>query len=213
MTLFVRDLQAEISEARLCDGVSFAGSLKGPVSIAGYVPRLMGISRLSSNKQLRVLAVTAGAFVLTAPQAAHAREHTATSEVLLKVTSACRVNADRLDFGFATKGMNTAVASTTIVLNCTPGVNYRVGIDNGDHYSGGTRRMYGGQAQGKVWYVDYRIYRDAARSLQWGNGAANSVLGTMPITGTVTLPVFGTADLKNVRPSEYRDMVTITLEF
>ena len=203
----------EISEAAACGRISFAGSLKGLVSITGYVPRLMGISRLSNSKQLRVIAVTATAFVMMAVQSANAREHTATSEVLLKVTSACRVNADRLDFGFSTKGVNTALASTTIVLNCTPGVNYRVGIDNGDHYSGGTRRMYGGQAQGKVWYADYRIYRDAARSLQWGNSAANSVLGTMPVTGTVILPVFGTADLKNVRPSEYRDMVTITLEF
>ena len=173
----------------------------------------MGTNRLTSHMPLRALALGAGAIFAMHTTTAIAREKTATAQVLLKVQSTCRVNADRLDFGFSTKGVNTAVASTTIVLNCTPGVNYRVGIDNGDHFNGSTRRMYGGQAQGKVWYADYRIYRDAARSLPWGNVPANSVLGTMPMTGIVTLPVFGTADLKNVRPSEYRDTVTITLEF
>jgi spore coat protein U-like protein len=64
-----------------------------------------------------------------------------------------------------------------------------------------------------VWYVPYRIYRDAARLIPWGDTPTTSALGTIPLTGSVSLPVFGVADLKNVRASEYRDIVTVVLEF
>ena len=173
----------------------------------------MGATCLSCAVQLRVLVMATGAVAALCASPAGAREKTATTEVLLRVASTCRVQADWLNFGFPPKGATTATASTTVTLRCTPGVAYRVGIDDGLHFDGTSRRMYGGQAQGKVWYATYRIYRDAARALPWGDTPANSVLGTMPLTGTTVLPVFGTADLKNVRASEYRDTVTVTLEF
>jgi spore coat protein U-like protein len=172
----------------------------------------MGVIHPACLKRSFVLAVMAGAFAVSLPGSAEARENTATMEVYLKVTSACRVQTDRLDFGFPAKGAKTASASTTITLNCTPGVNYRVGIDDGQYFDNGSRRMYGGQSNGVVFYVPYRIYHDAARSLPWDN-LAGSAMGTMPLTGSVTLPVFGTADLKNVRANEYRDTVTVVLEF
>lgn len=173
----------------------------------------MGAERLFCIKRLRVLAVAVGAVATMHATPAAAKEKTATVEVFLNVVSTCRVQTDRLDFGFPVKGAKSAQASTVITLQCTPGVNYRVGIDNGDHFDGTERRMWGGQANGQVWYVPYRIYRDAARVVPWGNTPTNSAVGVMPLTGTVTLPVYGSADLKNVRASEYRDTVTVVLEY
>lgn len=173
----------------------------------------MGATCLSCVRQLRVLATAAGAAAALCASPSIAREKTATTEVLLRVQSTCQVQAGWLNFGFPPKGATTAVAATTVTVRCTPGVAYRVGIDEGLHFDGTSRRMYGGQAQGKVWYATYRIYRDAARLLPWGDSPLDSAFGTMPLTGTTVLPVFGTADLKNVRAAEYRDTVTVTLEF
>lgn len=173
----------------------------------------MGDNRLAFSRKSTALAIAVSASVAVHAVPAEARQKTATTEVYLKVQSTCRVEAQRLDFGFPPKGAKTAAAVTTITLRCTPGINYRVGIDNGDYFDGTTRRMYGGQANGQVWYVPYRIYHDAAHLIPWGDSPIGSALGTMPLTGSVTLPVFGTADLKNVRASEYRDTVTVVLEF
>jgi spore coat protein U-like protein len=173
----------------------------------------MGAERLFRTKRLRVLAVLASVAGVVLPAAAFAKQKTATTEVNLRVESSCRVIANPLDFGVPLKGARTATAATTVTLRCTPGVNYRVSIDNGAHFDGTDRRMYGGQANGQVWYVPYRLYHDITRLLPWESSLLSGLLRTMPPTGSVTLPVFGVADLKNIRASEYRDTVTVTLEF
>lgn len=173
----------------------------------------MGNNRLACSAHLTVLAIAASVVAAVQASPARARQKTATTDVYLRVTSTCRVETNQLDFGFPPKGAKTAAAATTITLHCTPGANYRVGIDDGQYFDGTTRRMYGGQANGQVWYVDYSLYHDAAGLIPWGNGPLDIALGTMPPTGSVTLPVFGVAELKNVRASEYRDTVTVVLEF
>lgn len=173
----------------------------------------MGPIRLSCSLRLRALAVLACVAGVAHGAPALAKQKTATTEVYLRVESTCRVEADRLDFGVPLKGARTAVAATTIGLHCTPGVTYRVSIDNGNHFDGTERRMYGGQANGQVWYVPYRLYHDVTRLLPWESSLLSGLLRIMPPSGSVTLPVFGVADLKNIRASEYRDTVTVTLEF
>ena len=116
-------------------------------------------------------------------------------------------------FGSATAKDKTKSASTTMTFKCTPLTAYTVTIDNGKYFDGTTRRMFGGQAQGQVWYVDYQLYRDATHLLPWNSTLAGTAVGVVPLSGQQTLTLYGEAQLKNVRAAPYLDTVTVTLDF
>jgi spore coat protein U-like protein len=155
----------------------------------------------------------ASAALVCAGSAGAAGRKTATVNVRLKVQSACTLQTNTLYFGVPLNGQKSIDGTTTIVATCTPGLAYRLGIDNGQYFDGTSRRMWGGQANGQVWYAVYRLYRDAARTQLWGNTAADSKTGTIPLTGFQTFTVYGTADLKNVRSAGYADTVTVVIEY
>ena len=99
---------------------------------------------------------------------------TTTFHVTANVEEYCEVTATDLDFGTAGL-LNTNIDTTgTVRVRCTNGTNYRVGLNGG--LSGATspdqRRMSNGPNS-----VRYGIYRDAARTLGWGNLPGNSVSG------------------------------------
>lgn len=154
----------------------------------------------------------AGSGLLCAAPAFAGRKSTTTT-VQLEVKSTCKVQANDLDFGWPARNARTVVASTTMQITCTPGTLYRVGIDNGQHFNGSTRRMYAGQSNGRVWYADYQLYRDPLGLLPWTDTFLGSVFGILPASGVRTLNVYGVAQVRNLRPAEYRDTVTVYLEF
>lgn len=173
----------------------------------------MGRKSISIRACSRAATLALGSAGLLCAAPAHAGRKTTTTTVQLEVKSTCKVQTNDLDFGWPPKGVNVVTASTTLQITCTPGINYRVGIDNGLHHDGRTRRMYGGQANGKVWYANYQLYRDPVRLLPWGNALTDSLLGIVPITGTRSITIYGVAQTKNLRASEYLDTVTVYLEF
>jgi spore coat protein U-like protein len=136
-----------------------------------------------------------------------------TLKVDLVVGSTCNLTTNPLQFGTATSRDKTKTASTTMTFKCTPLTAYTVTIDNGKYFDGTTRRMFGGQAQGQVWYVDYQLYRDAAHLLPWNSSLAGTAVGVVPLSGQQTLTLYGEAQLKNVRAAPYLDTVTVTLDF
>lgn len=173
----------------------------------------MGAGSISIRRALRMSAasVAVGAAICAMP--AFASEKSATVPVLLKVQSSCNLRTNRMDFGFPLKGAKTATATTTITASCTVGTTYRIRIDSGLHFDGSSRRMYGGQANGVVWYIPYTLSRAPAGVLPWGNALSDTVADVIPATGTRTYTVYGTADLRSVRAAEYLDTVTVVLEY
>ena len=159
-----------------------------------------------------VAAFAAVAFCALGATAAQAQGRaTSTVNVVLKVQHNCNLQTNTLNFGVVDGKTTSVTGSTTMRIVCTPGTVYTVGIDNGGHWDGTTRRMWSSQANGQVFYADYELYRDPLRQLRWGTGlfGATGVL----LTGSQTLTVYGRAQLKNVRPAPYKDTVTVTLDF
>ena len=174
----------------------------------------MGTARTFGTRRCAFALVASAAIAAAGAAPAYAKSTaTNTLPVKLVVGSNCGITTYTLGFGTATNGQKSARASTTMVLNCTPGTVYSVTIDNGRYYDGTTRRMWGGQANGQVWYADYQLYRDSTYVQPWGSTTATASTGTIPATGQKTLVLYGEAQLKNVRAAPYLDVVTVTLDF
>lgn len=129
----------------------------------------------------------------------------------LDVDTSCRVFTEPLAFGDANIFSGVINAQATIRLRCGPQVVYAVAIDNGQHANGAQRRMYSGAPF--VPYVNYQIYRNAARNQVWGATAATDVNGTTPVNGDVDLIMYGQVPGGFIWPAAYTDVVTVTVTF
>ena len=94
-------------------------------------------------------------------------------------------------------------------MQCASGAAYQVGLDNGQHASGTTRRM-----QGPGGLVTYELYRNTTRTQRWG-----STLNTDTVTGSgnganQTLTVYGRVP-NQTTPSAgtYNDTITVTVTY
>ena len=129
--------------------------------------------------------------------------------VTAMVTSQCSVSASTLDFG--TVGLLLANTDNTsaLTVQCASGVAYQVGLDNGQHATGNTRRL-----QGPGGLINYELYRNSARTQRWGNtlntdtvvGSGNGSNQNITVFGRVpnqTTPSAGT----------YNDTITVTVTY
>jgi len=127
------------------------------------------------------------------------------------VAAACSFgNITSVNFGNYTGVVNNATGG--IEVNCTNGTTYTISLGPGT-FSGATtttRRMTGTPSGN----LAYALYRDAARTLNWGN-----VIGTDTVAGTGTggiqpYTVYGqiVAGLTPVAGS-YNDTVLITITY
>jgi spore coat protein U-like protein len=123
----------------------------------------------------------------------------------------CYLNtATDLDFGNVTNLATARDQISTITLHCPTGTAWKIGLDNGSHASGSTRRMTDGSGH----YVSYELYRDAGRTQRWGNtpntdtsnGTGNNAIQTATVYGRV--PAQATP-----AGGSYADTVTVTLTF
>lgn len=116
---------------------------------------------------------------------------------------------------FGTVSINNpqADAQTNVIIDCNPNVPFVVTINEGLHAKNGQRRMESPGAKGVREYLDYEIYRNAARTLRWGGTAATGVSQTAPASGRVVLIAYGSTNGKKAVASAYQDTVTVTVTF
>ena len=132
----------------------------------------------------------------------------------------CSISAGNLAFG--SQGILSAnVDSTsTISVVCTNTTPYSVGLDNGQNYAGGTRRMRDTGAG--TTYVDFGLFTDAGRVNAWTTstsagsctgGANTCALGTG--TGaTQNITVFGRIPAQATpAPATFNDTVMATITY
>jgi spore coat protein U-like protein len=129
--------------------------------------------------------------------------------VTATVTSQCSVSASTLDFGSVGLLLANTDGTSTVTVQCASGAAYQVGLDNGQHATGTTRRM-----QGPGGLVTYELYRNTTRTQRWG-----STLNTDTVTGTgnganQTLTVYGRVP-NQTTPSAgtYNDTITVTVTY
>ncbi|MGY1409393.1 MULTISPECIES: Csu type fimbrial protein [unclassified Luteimonas] len=134
-----------------------------------------------------------------------------TREVEARFENRCSFTASDLDFGQVETLGGLAQESASLRVDCPAGTHWSLGLGNGRHYAGGTRRMEGGGD-----YVVYQLYRDPARSQAWGNtGPGDRLAGSTDAAGnTVTVTVYGRVPAQaDVRPGRYADTVIATLYY
>lgn len=149
-----------------------------------------------------------------------ATTQTATFTVSVTITSSCTISAGALAFG--SQGVLSANVdqTSTITVNCTNTTPYSVGLDIGQNFSGGTRRMK--DTGSGTTFVNYGLYTDSARSNAWTTttspssctgGSSTCALGTgsgsnQSITVYGRIPVQATP-----APNTFNDTVTATITY
>ena len=101
------------------------------------------------------------------------------------------------------------LATSTIQVTCQLGDTYTIGLDDGVNRTGGQRRM--ARTAAPLGYLNYNVFRDAARTLPWGDTGGTRVDATG--TGSVqTYSVFGQLPGGQAVPAgAYVDTVTVTV--
>jgi spore coat protein U-like protein len=158
-------------------------------------------------------AVAAALFGATAPiQADATTTVTTTIAVSASVLSSCGVTALPLAFGTysPTQSTNTT-AQTTVVVTCTNGTPYNVGLNAGIG-TGATVASHKLTSGSNL--LNYTLYQDSGYSTVWGN-----TIGTNTVTGTgsgltQTINVYGSITaLQAVPAGSYADTVTVSLTY
>ncbi|HVT33241.1 MAG TPA: spore coat U domain-containing protein [Rhodanobacteraceae bacterium] len=125
------------------------------------------------------------------------------------VTSQCTVSATTLDFGSVGLLLANTDGTSTVGVQCANGVAYQIGLDNGQHASGNTRRM-----QGPGGLVSYELYRNSARTQRWGSTLNSDTVVGGGTGGTQNLTVYGRVPAQTT-PSAgtYNDTITVTVTY
>lgn len=163
---------------------------------------------------VKIAALSVTAVSLTVASPAFAGQATNTVPLALEIQSGCRLSTEPLMFGNANFFTGQIDTTSTIDVRCNPGTAYTVAIDNGDNFANGSRRMVSTTAfLGLFRYVNYQIYRNAARNQVWGSNPGQVVSGTVPASGHKTHTMYGRVPSTIAWAVEYRDTVTVTLSF
>jgi spore coat protein U-like protein len=130
------------------------------------------------------VAVLAG--LLVAVPSVRAAQSTVPFTASASVVRGCAVTATTLDFGTYAAGTfaPTVLATSTISVTCALGDTFTIGLDDGSNASGAQRRM--ARLLAPINYLNYNLYRDAARTQAWGDAGPTRASGI----GTGTAQVF-----------------------
>ena len=127
---------------------------------------------------------------LVAAGSASAATTTGNLSVSATVASNCLINSATMPFGTYTPGNGNVDVDGSIVVRCTNGMNYAVGLGTGlaTGATESTRSMQQGAA-----LLSYQLFRDGSRTQNWGQAlATDRVAGTGAGMGTTqTLTIFG----------------------
>lgn len=136
---------------------------------------------------------------------------TTSFNVTATVPSVCTISATDLNFGTAGTLTANTDANTNLQPKCTNGTAYNTGLNGG--LSGATDPTQRKMTKGSE-FILYGLYRDAARTLPWGN-----TIGTDTLAGTGTglaqsVPVFGRIPAQTTpSPGVYNDTIVVTLTY
>ncbi len=158
------------------------------------------------------IAVTAALACCWAHSDAAAQTATDTMSVTATVDDACVVSANPLDLG-AYDPLSGAPndAAATIEVRCTTGTAYVLALGPGD---GPAATVANRQMSDGAQTLTYSLYRDAARTLVWGETAGVDTVAGAGSGAVQTLTVYGRAPGgQNAPAGDYEDTVTVTVNY
>jgi spore coat protein U-like protein len=146
--------------------------------------------------------------------AAHAATVTQTFQAKIIITSQCIFSTGGIaDLDFGTQGILAANVDqqTSISVQCTNTTPYNIGLNAGTAPSATvtTRSMQNGAA-----LVNYSLYRDAGRTLNWGNTVGTDTLSGTGTGAAVAHTVYGRVPPQTTPAAgSYADTVTVTVTY
>jgi len=156
------------------------------------------------------LAIMAGAYFT---QPASAAQHSADLAVSATVTANCLVQAGTIDFGnydpVAANDTTPLDATGSFQVRCTRGGSAVLKLDQGNHASGGTRRMSDGTE-----FLNYNLYTNGSYTTVWDDATNTVSYGPAASNAFTAIDVFGRIPAgQDVQAGDYSDTVTVTAEF
>jgi spore coat protein U-like protein len=130
--------------------------------------------------------------------------------VTASISPSCTISATNL--GFGTYIGIQLDATSTLSVTCTNTTPYNVGLSAGNANAATvtTRRMQGRDSNG----LAYALFRDSARSLNWGNTVGTDTLAGTGSGSAQTLTVYGRiASGQRIAPAAYTDTIVVTLTY
>lgn len=169
------------------------------------------IKAVAMKHPVSVLFVAALA-AASASAPARAGEASAAMPVSLSVSEGCSIAATPMEFAMASASGASARSQATVALACSPHTTYEIAIDRGDNPRGGKRRMANSKTGSTI---AYEVYRDAARTLRWGdNFGSDTVGGRVEGGGPVVHIAYGeVAPGERIAAGAYADTLVVTVSF
>lgn len=132
--------------------------------------------------------------------------------VSMTINAAC-VFASKTDVAFGAQGiLSLAVNSTgSISAHCTNGLPYAIALDAGAGTGATTsaRKMTAGAGT-----ISYALYRDSARTQNWGNTAGTDTLAGTGSGSVQTVTVYAQAPAQTTPAAgTYTDTVNVTITY
>lgn len=160
------------------------------------------------------LAMAAVALTLGISGTASAATSSASLDVSVTITPACTVSTSAVSFPNYPGGSVNANGSITV--NCVAGTAYSVGLDGGSYRNGTTRKM--GDGNSLVGAVSYALYKDAARTIEFGDGASQpggQLTGQVGNGANQTIAVYGQLQPGATLPpaGRYTDFVSVIVTY
>lgn len=155
-----------------------------------------------------VLAIAMAAVAAITYSPVNASTTSDTFLVTITILATCSVDTTSANVGFGSQASTAtdAAATGTISVTCTPGTSYTVELNNGENYSGTTRRMIKGAD-----YVAYGLYQDSAHSTAWGTDP--DWVSDTGDGSAQSHTVYGLVPSANFPAGDYTDTVTATVTY
>ena len=146
---------------------------------------------------------------------AFAGSATANLNVSASVSAVCTISTAAVAFGaydpVVTNAATALNGTGTLTVACTKGASATIDLGNGGNLSGGSRRMTSGPD-----FLNYALYKDAARTQVWGTGLAGGTTYTYNSASkaSTNLTVYGTVPAgQDVTVGAYSDVVVATINY
>ncbi len=131
------------------------------------------------------------------------------------ISAECTVSTVSITFGaydpVVTNAATPLDSTGTVNVYCTTGTLATISLDLGSHFTGTTRRMLSGAAN----FMNYEIYKDAARTIVWNSTNTNSGTST-----SKTIPInngfiaYGRVPAgQDIPAGGYNDTVLVTVNY
>jgi spore coat protein U-like protein len=146
---------------------------------------------------------------------AFAGSATSSLSITASVSANCTITTSPVAFGaYDPVVVNAATdlnSTGTVTVACTKGTAATIDLGNGSNLLAGSRRMGSGTD-----FLNYSLYKDAARTLVWGTGLAggSTYAYTAASKASTAITVYGTVpQSQDVTVGAYSDTVVATINY